>query len=60
MVLVRSAPPLGARRKTLCIEKVWKLGKEIIWLHVCVLSCVQIFVTPWTVACQAPLSMRSS
>ena len=23
----------------------------------CVLSCVQLFVTPWTVACQAPLSM---
>ena len=21
------------------------------------LSCVQLFVTPWTVACQAPLSM---
>ena len=21
-------------------------------------SCVQLFVTPWTVACQAPLSMR--
>ena len=24
------------------------------------LSCVQIFVTPWTVACQAPLSMGFS
>ena len=23
----------------------------------CVLSQVQLFVTPWTVACQAPLSM---
>ena len=23
---------------------------------VCVLSCVQLFVTPWIVACQAPLS----
>ena len=22
----------------------------------CVLSCVLLFVTPWTVACQAPLS----
>ena len=22
------------------------------------LSCGQLFVTPWTVACQAPLSMR--
>ena len=29
----------------------------------CVLSCfscVQLFATPWTVACQAPLSMRFS
>ena len=24
------------------------------------LSCVRLFVTPWTVACQAPLSMRFS
>ena len=24
------------------------------------LSCVQLFVTPWTVACQAPLSMKFS
>ena len=24
---------------------------------VCVLNCVQLFATPWTVACQAPLSM---
>ena len=24
------------------------------------LSCVQLFATPWTVACQAPPSMRSS
>ena len=29
-------------------------------LSVCTLSCVQLFVTPWTVACQAPLSMESS
>ena len=27
---------------------------------VCVLSCVQLFATPWTVACQAPLSMGFS
>ena len=23
-------------------------------------SCVQLFVTPWTIACQAPLSMEFS
>ena len=26
----------------------------------CVLSCIQPFATPWTVALQAPLSMRFS
>ena len=26
------------------------------WVHVCELSCVRLFETPWTVACQAPLS----
>ena len=26
----------------------------------CVLSCIQFFATPWTVACQAPLFMRFS
>ena len=27
-------------------------------LHTCVLSCVQFFATPWTVALQAPLPME--
>ena len=27
---------------------------------VCVLSCVQLFATPWTAACQAPGSMGLS
>ena len=26
-------------------------------LYVCILSCVRLFVTLWTVACKAPLSM---
>ena len=29
-------------------------------VHVCVLSHVQLFVSPWTVVCQAPLSMEFS
>ena len=29
-------------------------------VHVCVLSHVQLFVTPWTVALQAPLSLEFS
>ena len=35
----------------------------VLSIHVCVLSlfnCVQLFVTPWTVAQQAPLSMGFS
>jgi len=35
-------------------------NREFLWLHVCVLSCVQLFATPWTVACQAPLSVEFS
>ena len=26
----------------------------------CVFNCVQLFVTPWPIACQAPLSMEFS
>ena len=37
---------------------------EIVALYseftVCVLSCVQLFETPWTVVCQAPLFMEFS
>ena len=29
-------------------------------MHAYVLSCVQLFATPWTIACQAPLSMGRS
>ena len=29
-------------------------------VHMCVLSHVQLFTTPWTAACQAPLSMEFS
>ena len=32
---------------------------EYLW-HACMLSHVQLFVTPWTVAYQAPLSMEFS
>ena len=30
------------------------------WVMVVMLSCVQLFVNPWTVGCQAPLSMEFS
>ena len=29
-------------------------------MHMCLLSHVQFFETPWTVACQSPLSMKFS
>ena len=37
----------------------WGQGCFYIWISgVCVLSCVWLFVTPWTVPCQYPLSMK--
>ena len=30
------------------------------WAHMCMLSCVRLFVTPWIVAQQAPLFMEFS
>ena len=45
----------------------WSQGEGVyvcvcvcVCVHVCVLSRVQLFVSPWTVACQAPLSMEFS
>ena len=40
-----------------------KIVLPVYTLHVCLLSCfshVRLFATLWTVACQAPLSMRFS
>ena len=33
---------------------------ESVCVHLCVLSCVQLYVTPWTMARQEPLSMEFS
>ena len=35
-------------------------SESAIHIHMCVLSYVQLFATPWTVACQAPLSLGFS
>ena len=40
--------------------KFWSSSVCTVCIYVCVLSCVWCFVTPWTVACQAPLSMEFS
>ena len=37
------------------MTKTWGLRHED--MHAQSLSCVQLFATPWTAACQAPLSM---
>ena len=41
------------------LSPAWITPLQCVCVHVCVwvLSCVPSFVTPWTVACQAPLSM---
>ena len=40
----------------------WEIGIDIyIYIHtlsLSVLSCVRLLATPWTIACQAPLSME--
>ena len=47
------------------MRKVWSV-KELKIVYIlpnglrAVLSCVQLFATPWTVACQAPLSIEFS
>ena len=43
----------------LFLHCVWGRGQPIVGLRfcVCVLDRVRLFVTPWTVACEAPLSM---
>ena len=41
-------------------KKVQKRGDTCITSSVGMLSCVRLFVTPWTVACQVPLSIEIS
>ena len=43
------------------LQEVWELffPLTLLW-SACVLSHVWLFVTPWTIACQVPLSMGSS
>ena len=33
---------------------------RMLCMHMCMLNSVQLFETPWTVACQAPLSVEFS
>ena len=61
-------PTQGSNSHLLCLLH-WQMGSLAVvqlgksphipwkWTHQ-LLSCVRLFVTPWTVACQAPLSME--
>ena len=46
---------LGDRRAGAFLERTWTL-ESVCMLCAPLLSCVQLFVTPWTIAHQAPLS----
>ena len=44
-----------------CIQVSQEAGKVVWYSHLCVcVSSVRLFMIPWTVACQAPLSMEFS
>ena len=46
--------------KTICLEVATKRSFIANKVYVCVLGRVRLFATPWTVACQASLSMGFS
>ena len=45
--------------KTLCMDRIHNLFQSIT-SSAQLLSCVQLFATPWTAACQASLSITNS
>ena len=45
---------------TVASSELFIFFRASVSLSVCVLNCVQLFETPWTVAWQAPLSMEFS
>ena len=49
----------GWIKKTFC-ENLILVLRQYVTCGVWVLSCVQLFATPWTITCQAPLSMELS
>ena len=56
------AANLGQERENsfgLGVKSLWNLMRVCVFVHVCacVVSCVQLYMTPGTVASQAPLSM---
>ena len=53
---------LPVLQPTACVGGIWAfcITPVGLWGSVQSLSCVQLFVTPWTAACQASLSITSS
>ena len=51
---------MDTKRGTGCVGWIWRLGLTHIFVVVQLLSHVQLFVTPWTAAGQAPLSFTVS
>ena len=51
---------MDTKRGTGCVGWIWRLGLTHIVVVVQLLSHVQLVVTPWTAACQAPLSFTVS
>ena len=46
--------------KTQCKGQIFSFMCVCVYVYVCMLTCVQLFATPWTIAHQAPLSMGYS
>ena len=61
--LLDPCPSIKQRKKGLMrkIKQISSKNKISIWTSICALRlvswCVRLFATPWTVACQAPLSL---
>ena len=56
--LVRELDPIRCHWKSLCATSKTQLNQINKCGVLSHFSCVQLFVTLWTAACQAPLSMR--
>ena len=59
-LLVSFSPPLPLQSYLHIEDRYVHTANQIIYVRVCMFSPVQLFVTLWTVTCQAPLSMGFS
>ena len=59
-LVAQTAKCLSTARETRVQSLGWEDPLYTLCLHAQLLSCVQLFSTPWTIAYQAPLSMGFS